>query len=205
MLRSKNSHKIKIYDINKDGLSLPGIEVSTENSSPREMVVVNDKVYFTNWNTSDVKVFNLFNYTIEKSIPVGALPEGMTTDGTFIWVANSGGTTVSNLDFKIGFDSIHPIGVITVIEPIKLSTSFIKAYPNPFSTSTTIELEINEESDVEINVFNLLGEKVEELNNSKLYNGVHKFKFNAKFKSNGIYFVKIRINGEQEVLKLIQQ
>ena len=27
-----------------------------------ELVIVNDKVYFTNWNTQDVKVLNLFNY-----------------------------------------------------------------------------------------------------------------------------------------------
>ena len=37
-------------------------EISTDNSSPRELVVVDNKVYFTNWNTKDVKVLNLFNY-----------------------------------------------------------------------------------------------------------------------------------------------
>jgi hypothetical protein len=145
---------------------------------------------FNNLNDGDYKLF--------VDIP------GLNMAGSYDFTI-SGGTVVSNLDFKIGFDSIHPISIITVIEPIKLSTSFIKAYPNPFSTSATIELEINEESDVEINVFNLLGEKVEELVNSKIYNGVHKFKFNSKTNSSGIYFVKIRINDEQEVLKLIKQ
>ena len=85
-----NSHKIKIYDITTDGLAMPGIEVSTDGSSPREMVVVNGNVYFTNWNSSDVKVFNLTTYNIDASIPVGAMPEGMLTDGSKIWVANSG-------------------------------------------------------------------------------------------------------------------
>jgi len=69
-----NSHMIKIFDITEDGLSMPGIEISTDNSSPRELVVVNDKIYFTNWNTQDVKVFNLFNYTIESSISIQGLP-----------------------------------------------------------------------------------------------------------------------------------
>ena len=59
---------MKIFDITDEGLSMLGIEVSTENSSPREMVIVNDKVYFTNWNSQDVKIFNLFNYTFETSI-----------------------------------------------------------------------------------------------------------------------------------------
>jgi len=81
-----NSHMIKVYDITEDGLSLPGIEVSTESSSPRELVVVGDKVYFTNWNTQDVKVLNMINYNIETSISVDGLPESIITDGSYLWV-----------------------------------------------------------------------------------------------------------------------
>ena len=81
-----NSHMIKIYDITEDGLRLPGIEISTNNSSPRELVVVDDKVYFTNWNTKDVKVLNLFNYNIESSISVDGLPESIVSDGSYLWV-----------------------------------------------------------------------------------------------------------------------
>ena len=81
-----NSHKIKIFDITPEGLSMPGIEVDTEGSSPRELLVLNDKVYFTNWNTQDVKVFNLFNYVVESSISVDGLPEDIMFDGTDLWV-----------------------------------------------------------------------------------------------------------------------
>ena len=81
-----NSHMIKVYDITEDGLRLPGIEISTDNSSPRELVVVEDKVYFTNWNTKDVKVLNLFNYSIETSISVDGLPESIVSDGSYLWV-----------------------------------------------------------------------------------------------------------------------
>ena len=77
---------IKVYDISEDGLALPGIEISTDNSSPRELVVVDDKVYFTNWNTQDVKVLNMVNYNIETSISVGGLPESIVTDGSYLWV-----------------------------------------------------------------------------------------------------------------------
>ena len=81
-----NSHKIKIYDITPEGLSMPGIEVDTEGSSPRELLVLDNKVYFTNWNTQDVKVFNLFNYVVESSIPINGLPEDIMFDGTDLWV-----------------------------------------------------------------------------------------------------------------------
>ena len=81
-----NSHMIKIYDIDKDGLKLPGITISTDNSSPRELVALNDKVYFTNWNSKDVKVLNLYNYVIEASIQVDGLPESIKSDGSSLWV-----------------------------------------------------------------------------------------------------------------------
>ncbi len=101
-----NSHLIKIYDITEDGLKLPGIEVSTNNSSPRELVIINDKIYFTNWNTKDVKVFNLFNYTIETSIPLDGLPESIISDGSYLWVGinmeedYSSGNSVVKIDIN---------------------------------------------------------------------------------------------------------
>ena len=105
-----NSHKIKIYAITPERLSMPGIEISTEGSGPREMVVVDGKVYFTNWITSDVKVFNLFTYNIEASIPVGSMPEGIISDGTKLWVANSGEDTVSEIDITSLSETRHVVG-----------------------------------------------------------------------------------------------
>ena len=81
-----NSHTIKIFDITDDGLSMPGIEVSTGNSSPRDLIVVDGKIYFTNWNSQDVKVFDLFSYVIEESISVNGLPEDIAFDGQYLWV-----------------------------------------------------------------------------------------------------------------------
>ena len=73
-----NSHTIKKYDITESGLALPGIEVSTNNSGPREMCVVDDKLYFTNWLTKDIKVLDLNTYVISsfsiKIVPVLSKP-----------------------------------------------------------------------------------------------------------------------------------
>ena len=84
---------------------MPGIEVSTNGSSPRDLSIIDDKVYFTNWNTQDVKVFNLFNYSIEASIPVNGLPEDIEFDGEYLWVTIphsdsyfSTGSTVCKID-----------------------------------------------------------------------------------------------------------
>ena len=82
-----NSHKIIVYDITENGLSLPGIEVSTNGSSPREMVVVEDNLYFTNWNTNDIKKLNLFNYVISDFSSLDGKPESIIHDNGKLFVA----------------------------------------------------------------------------------------------------------------------
>ena len=81
------SSEIKRYSISKSGLILPGITISTQNSSPREMVIFNNKLYFTNWNSKDIKVLNLTTYAIIEQISVEGLPEDITTDGTFLYAS----------------------------------------------------------------------------------------------------------------------
>ena len=81
------SSEMKIFDITSEGLSMPGITIDLEGSSPREMVIVNDKVYFTNWNSQDIKIFNLFNYVLEDPIYVGSSLEGIIEKDGSLWVA----------------------------------------------------------------------------------------------------------------------
>ena len=86
------SSEIKRYTISESGLVLPGITVSTQNSAPREMVVFNDKLYFTNWITKDIKVLNLYTYDIENQIVLDGLPEDIISDESFLYVC------ISNLE-----------------------------------------------------------------------------------------------------------
>jgi len=103
-----NDHKIILYDITEaDGIKLPGITISTENSSPREMVIINDNIYFTNWETQDVKILDLQNNQLEEStISINGRPEDIIYDGTYIWVSipelskwdKNQGTKVAQID-----------------------------------------------------------------------------------------------------------
>ena len=82
-----NSHTIKKFDITESGLALPGIEISTNNSGPREMCVVDNKLYFTNWNTKDIKVLDLYNYNLDTFVLLEYVPEDIVTDGNFLFVS----------------------------------------------------------------------------------------------------------------------
>ena len=104
-----NSHTIKKYDITDSGLALPGIEVSTNNSGPREMCVVDGKLYFTNWLTKDIKVLDLNTYNISSFSTLTNVPEDIVSDGNFLYVStphqelyDNKGSLITKIDLTNG-------------------------------------------------------------------------------------------------------
>ncbi|MBK9098127.1 MAG: T9SS type A sorting domain-containing protein [bacterium] len=68
-------------------------------------------------------------------------------------------------------------------------------YPNPFNPSTMIKFSLPVDSRVAIELFNTLGEKVDELTNRDYSIGNHEINFDASDLSNGIYYYTISANG----------
>ena len=68
-------------------------------------------------------------------------------------------------------------------------------YPNPFNPSTMIKFSLPVDSRVSIELFNTLGEKVDELTNSDYSIGSHEINFDASNLSNGVYYYKINATG----------
>ena len=71
-------------------------------------------------------------------------------------------------------------------------------YPNPVSETAEIEFGLTENSNVELNIYNLLGEKVITLVNKGMTSGVYKFKLNCSDLKQGIYQYKIVISAANE-------
>ncbi len=69
-------------------------------------------------------------------------------------------------------------------------------YPNPFNPTTTIKFNLPVSSDVNLAVFNVLGEKVLNLINGKLNAGTHLINVNANSLTSGIYFYRLEARGE---------
>jgi Secretion system C-terminal sorting domain len=76
-------------------------------------------------------------------------------------------------------------------------------YPNPFNPTTSIKYTIPEASDVTLNVFNILGEKVMELVNSHQTVGTYKVDFNASSLASGIYIYSLSAGKSLMTKKLI--
>ena len=68
-------------------------------------------------------------------------------------------------------------------------------YPNPFNPSTMIKFSLPVDSYVSIELFNTLGEKVDQLTNRDYSIGNHELSFDASKFSNGVYYYTINANG----------
>ena len=68
-------------------------------------------------------------------------------------------------------------------------------YPNPFNPLTTIDIAINVKQYCTINMVNINGEIIDIIFQGEIYPGNHQFKWDAKHRSSGIYFINLISNG----------
>jgi len=79
-------------------------------------------------------------------------------------------------------------------------------YPNPFNPSTTINFSIPKESNIELSVFNIKGQKVKDLVTNNFEKGNYSVVWLGKDEagksvSSGVYFYKIKFDGKNESVK----
>lgn len=68
-------------------------------------------------------------------------------------------------------------------------------YPNPFNPITTIRFQVPEESDVKIEVYNILGQLMQEVFKGKLGTKYYEMEWRPQATASGIYFVKFTAEG----------
>ena len=66
--------------------------------------------------------------------------------------------------------------------------AFIFNYPNPFNASTRILFKVPRFGSYRVEVYNILGQKVETVMNRELEKGLHQLSFTPDNLSSGIYF-----------------
>ncbi len=102
--------------------------------------------------------------------------------------------------YAINIDKVT--GITNSIEPVT-EYQLAQNYPNPFNPETTISFSLPEASNVKLNVYNLLGEKVASLINNNLSAGTHTAKFNANNLSSGVYIYKLDTPEFTETRKML--
>jgi len=87
-------------------------------------------------------------------------------------------------------------------DPISISKLY-QNYPNPFNSKTRIYYTIENDSHVNLSVYNALGQKVDELENGNKLAGIHYANFNSSSHSSGIYYYRIITNDDTQTKKMI--
>ncbi|MFN0156605.1 MAG: T9SS type A sorting domain-containing protein [Bacteroidota bacterium] len=111
----------------------------------------------------------------------------------------------TDLDGTIHFSDPVQVDVLSSVEDRPLPTEFSidQNYPNPFNPTTSIEFALPKEAHVNIEVFNIIGEKVATLVNEVRQVGYYKEKFDASAFSSGLYFYRMTTNNVSFLKKMV--
>lgn len=103
-----------------------------------------------------------------------------------------------DMDGTFEYSSVVEVDAQTPTE-FKLSQN----YPNPFNPSTTIEFALPQASNVDLTVYNSIGEEVVNLVNQNMEAGFHTVNFNASELNSGIYVYRLQAGDFISIRKMI--
>lgn len=75
-------------------------------------------------------------------------------------------------------------------------------FPNPFNPSTQIQFDLGTASEVTFTVYNILGQKVATLLNTRMAAGTHQIQFNASQLSSGLYLGVLETGESTQTIKM---
>lgn len=142
----------------------------------------------------DSKHYAIIDYKYDKTVNIRVYD----TSGEEYYFPNDPNIT----PLSISWNGIAPkdLALLTDVdeqEDIPLEFKLMNAYPNPINPSTTISYELANESDVNIAIYSVLGQKVRNITNENQSPGMHKHNVNLEGEATGAYFLKIDVENKQ--------
>ena len=123
----------------------------------------------------------------------------MEDDTLKMYYAGSNG---SNWEIGLATSPFVPVSVeYETIQPTQFALE--QNYPNPFNPSTKIQYSVPQTSQVQIKVFDVLGNEIETLVNEEKPTGTYELTWNAANLPSGVYFYQIKAGSFIETKKMI--
>jgi hypothetical protein len=84
--------------------------------------------------------------------------------------------------------------IVVLVEDNELAPNSISInnFPNPFNSSTVIQYTIPEESNISLDLYNSIGEKIYNLSDGFKRAGEYELYLNASSLTSGVYFIVLR-------------
>jgi hypothetical protein len=136
---------------------------------------------------------------------VGTGATGYAFQGWSVSLSADGNTAIVGGDYD---NSGAGAAWVFVVAPTSASVSelsmpsTIAIYPNPFTTHTTVSLDLTTAATVQLTLYNALGQQISTIENRHLSSGSHSYNINVP--ERGIYFLRSVIDGVPETQKIIQ-
>lgn len=154
-----------------------------------------DSIVTTNLSVNPNSI-NTINITINQGDTLKVGNSIYTASGTYI-------------DILVAFNNCDSIvttnlTVLTGISQSPISNNLqFQISPNPFSRQTEIKYSLATDTQIKIELYNLLGQKIKTVVNEKQGGGEHHQILEIE-KGNAIYFLKISVNGKTFVKRIVQ-
>jgi hypothetical protein len=117
------------------------------------------------------------------------------------------------IPFNEGTFTTNPVKYLSYLNPApsgindngSLPTVFTltQNYPNPFNAKTTIKYSLQEPSDVVLEIYDILGRKVEDIVEGEKSAGEHQIVWNAEDKPSSVYYYRIKVGEYAETRKMV--
>ncbi|HJN69716.1 MAG TPA: T9SS type A sorting domain-containing protein, partial [Candidatus Marinimicrobia bacterium] len=77
------------------------------------------------------------------------------------------------------------------------------AFPNPFNPVTTISFTTDIEGEIQLDIFDINGRLVDQMNYENISPGTHRTTWDASSLSSGVYFIRLKNNTHHAIQKVM--
>jgi hypothetical protein len=114
-----------------------------------------------------------------------------------------GSQYIDDYQLLVGYE--EDIATLGIAGPVAIPNEFSlhPVYPNPFNPRATIDFSLQFDGEIHLNVYDINGKIVDELENANLLAGNHRMVWNASSLPSGLYFIRLQDGENQEVQKVM--
>jgi hypothetical protein len=141
-----------------------------------------------------IDISNPSNPTFAGSYDTPGYARDVFVEDRYVYLADGGSLIILRFNTQTG---------VKAGDNYPKELSFNQNYPNPFNESTIIEYSLTTLSDVTIEIFDILGNRVETLFSGRQTAGKHRAVWNAENFSTGAYFYRVQSGEIAESQKMI--